>query len=204
MHDIKLIRETPDVFDAAMARRGVDTRAADVLAIDAARRAKIQASEEAKAEQNAASKQVGAAKASGDEAEFERLRALVGAKKEDVARLNDEAKDLDGELTNLLMSLPNLLDASVPDGRTRTTTSRLKAGAPRVKRILPLLSITTFPPSLLVWILSWLRNCLVADLWCCQGPLHGCTARLRNLWLTTTLTPTGSARLGRPSWYAKT
>ena len=132
MHDIKLIRETPDVFDAAMARRGVDTRAADVLAIDAARRAKIQASEEAKAEQNAASKQVGAAKASGDEAEFERLRALVGAKKEDVARLNDEAKDLDGELTNLLMSLPNLLDASVPDGADEDDNVEIKSwGTPR-------------------------------------------------------------------------
>ena len=132
MHDIKLIRETPDVFDAAMARRGVDTRAADVLAIDAARRAKIQASEEAKAEQNAASKQVGAAKASGDEAEFERLRALVGAKKEDVARLNDEAKDLDGELTELLMSLPNLLDASVPDGADEDDNVEIKSwGTPR-------------------------------------------------------------------------
>lgn len=132
MHDIKLIRETPDVFDAAMARRGVDTRAANVLAIDTARRAKIQASEEAKAEQNAASKQVGAAKASGDEAEFERLRALVGAKKEDVARLNDEAKDLDGELTDLLMSLPNLLDASVPDGADEDDNVEIKSwGTPR-------------------------------------------------------------------------
>ncbi|MCF6445422.1 serine--tRNA ligase [Nereida sp. MMG025] len=132
MHDIKFIRETPDLFDAAMARRGSDVRAADVLAIDAARRAKIKAAEDAKAEQNAASKQVGAAKASGDEAEFERLRALVGDKKAEVAALGDEAKALDAQLTDLLMSVPNLLDASVPDGADEADNVEIKRwGTPR-------------------------------------------------------------------------
>jgi seryl-tRNA synthetase len=92
MHDIRMIRETPEVFDAAMKQRKSDVSSSDVLAIDSARRAKISAAEEAKAAQNAASKEVGAAKAKGDEAEFERLRALVGDKKAEVARLNDEAK----------------------------------------------------------------------------------------------------------------
>ena len=73
MHDIRAIRENPDAFDAALARRGDAPLSADLLALDEARRAKIRAAETAQAEQNKASKDVGAAKASGDEAEFERL-----------------------------------------------------------------------------------------------------------------------------------
>ncbi|MEM7262577.1 MAG: serine--tRNA ligase, partial [Planctomycetota bacterium] len=76
MHDIRAIRENPDAFDAALARRGVSAASTGILAIDAARRECIQAAEAAQAERNAASKEVGKAKAKGDEAEFERLRAL--------------------------------------------------------------------------------------------------------------------------------
>ena len=68
MHDIRAIRETPDILDAALARRGADPMSSEVLALDSARRAKIAAAETAQAEQNAASKQVGAAKAAGNEA----------------------------------------------------------------------------------------------------------------------------------------
>ena len=116
MHDIKAIRENPEAFDAAMSRRGLSGVSSEVLAIDAARRAKIGAAEDAKAEQNKASKLVGAAKAKGDEAEFERLRALVADKKAEVARLNDEAKEEDARLTELLMSLPNVMYDDVPEG----------------------------------------------------------------------------------------
>jgi seryl-tRNA synthetase len=116
MHDIRMIRDTPELFDAAMKRRGVDVTSSDILAIDSARRAKISAAEDAKAAQNAASKEVGAAKAKGDEAEFERLRALVGEKKDEVARLGEEAKLEDEKLSELLMGLPNIPYDDVPDG----------------------------------------------------------------------------------------
>ena len=55
MHDIRAIRENPDAFDAAMMRRGLSGVSAEVLAIDAARRAKIAAAEAALAERIAAS-----------------------------------------------------------------------------------------------------------------------------------------------------
>ena len=116
MHDIRAIRENPDAFDAAMARRGLSGVSSEVLAIDEARRAKITAAEAAQAERNAASKEVGAAKAKGDEAEFERLRALVAAKKDEIARLEEEAKAEDERLRDLLMGLPNLPYDDVPDG----------------------------------------------------------------------------------------
>ena len=108
MHDIRAIRENPEAFDAGMAKRGYSGVSGEVLAIDEARRAKIKAAEDALAERNAASKQVGAAKASGDEAEFERLRALVGAKKDEIARLEEEAKAEDARLRDYLMRLDNL------------------------------------------------------------------------------------------------
>jgi len=120
MHDIRFIRENPQAFDAAMARRGLSGVSAEVLAIDALRREKIAAAEAAQAERNAASKDVGAAKARGEEAEFARLRALVGAKKEEIATLEAEAEAQDRRLTEILMGLPNLPLDDVPDGADET------------------------------------------------------------------------------------
>ena len=116
MHDIRLIRDDPAAFDAAMARRGLSGVSDKVLAIDEARRSLIQTAEAAQAEQNAASKNVGAAKANGDDAEFERLRALVADKKSEISALKDEAKAKDDDLRTLLMSLENRPADDVPDG----------------------------------------------------------------------------------------
>lgn len=116
MHDIRAIRENPAAWDAALSRRGLEPMSPSVLDLDAARRAAITAAEVAQAEQNRASKEVGKAKASGDEAEFERLRALVGQKKAEVAEMQDKAKTLDSQLTDLLMGIPNLPHPDVPDG----------------------------------------------------------------------------------------
>ncbi len=132
MHDIRAIRENPQAFDAAMQRRGLSGVAAEVLAIDEARRAKITAAEAAQAERNAASKEVGAAKARGDEAEFERLRALVAEKKDEVARLEEEAKAEDQRLADLLMGLPNLPLDEVPDGADENDNVEIRRwGTPR-------------------------------------------------------------------------
>ncbi|MGB0798167.1 MAG: serine--tRNA ligase [Planktomarina sp.] len=116
MHDIRMIRENPAAFDASLARRGLSSVSSDILALDEARRACILAAETAQAEQNKASKSVGAAKAKGDEAEFERLRALVAAKKAEVAQLNEDAKAKDAELATLLMGIDNLPFDDTPDG----------------------------------------------------------------------------------------
>ena len=116
MHDIRAIRENPAAFDAAMARRGLSGVSSQVLAIDEVRREKITAAEAAQADRNAASKDVGAAKARGEETEFNRLRALVAEKKDEIARLEEEAKAEDARLRDLLLGLPNLPYDDVPDG----------------------------------------------------------------------------------------
>ena len=152
MHDIRAIRETPDAFDAALARRGLAPLSPSILALDEARRACIARAEAALAERNAASKDVGAAKARGDEAEFERLRALVSEKKEEIARLEEEAKEKDAALRDLLAGIPNLPYADIPDGADETGnveintlgTAALSSTSSRKNTF----EITAFPPVL--------------------------------------------------------
>ncbi|MEP1585297.1 MAG: serine--tRNA ligase [Tateyamaria sp.] len=117
MHDIRAIRENPAAFDAALARRGDAPVSSSLLDIDEKRRACILAAETAQAEQNKASKEVGAAKGRGDEAEFERLRALVAEKKAQIAQMQEQAKALDTQLTDALAYIPNLPADDVPDGK---------------------------------------------------------------------------------------
>ncbi len=132
MHDIKSIRENPEAFDTALARRGLEPQAEALIALDAGRRAKVTAAEQALAERNAASKQIGKAKATGDEAEFERLRALVSDKKAEIATLEAEAKAESERLTDALMSLPNAPLDDVPDGRTEADNVEIRRwGEPR-------------------------------------------------------------------------
>ncbi|MBE3637042.1 serine--tRNA ligase [Mangrovicoccus algicola] len=132
MHDIRMIRDNPAAFDAAMARRGLSGVSDEVLALDSERRAKIAAAEAALAERNAASKEVGRAKAQGNEAEFERLRALVAAKKEEIAALEAEAKARDEALRDLLMTLPNIMSDAVPEGADEADNVELRRnGTPR-------------------------------------------------------------------------
>ena len=132
MHDIRAIRDNPTAFDAALARRGVSAVSSSLLEIDSRRRAAILAAETAQADQNKASKSVGAAKASGDEAEFERLRALVAAKKAEVAEMNAKAKEIDSELEAQLMGIANLALDGVPEGADEAGNVELhRWGSPR-------------------------------------------------------------------------
>ncbi len=132
MHDIRAIRENPDAFDAAMARRGLSGVSAEVLSLDEARRSAILAAETAQSDQKKAAKEVGAAKGRGDEAEFERLRALVAAKKDEVGAMQAEAKAKDEALTELLLGLPNLPYADIPDGADEDDNVEIRSwGEPR-------------------------------------------------------------------------
>lgn len=132
MHDIRAIRENPAAFDAALARRGLAPMSPAILALDNDRRAKILASETAAAAQNAASKEVGAAKARGDDAEFERLRALVAEKKAEIAKLTEEAAAEDSALRDMLMRIPNLPLDAVPQGADENDNVEIRRwGTPR-------------------------------------------------------------------------
>ncbi|MBL8674950.1 MAG: serine--tRNA ligase, partial [Rhodospirillales bacterium] len=69
MHDIKSIRDNPGAFDAGLKRRGLAPLAAELLAIDQRRRAAITESEQTQAKRRALSKQIGAARGKGENAD---------------------------------------------------------------------------------------------------------------------------------------
>jgi seryl-tRNA synthetase len=132
MHDIRTIRENPAGFDAALSRRGLSPLSSDLLALDEARRTAIHGAETAQAAQNAASKEAGAAKGRGDEAEFARLRALVTEKKAEIATLGEQATALDAQLRDALMRIPNLPLDEVPLGANETDNVEIRRwGNPR-------------------------------------------------------------------------
>src|SRR5262245_7924097 len=120
MHDIKWIRDNPDAFDRALARRGLPGEAKRLAAIDERRRTAIQASEAALARRNAASREIGAAKESNEEARAQELMAEVAKLKEDIPRLETDAKAAGDELDTALAGIPNLPLAEVPDGADET------------------------------------------------------------------------------------
>ncbi|SHI89856.1 serine--tRNA ligase [Wenxinia saemankumensis] len=132
MHDIKDIREAPDAFDRALSARGLAPMSSSLLALDAERRALIHEAETLQAEQNRAAKEIGRAKASGDEAEFERLRAEVSQKKAEGQRLTEAAKARDEDLRDALLGLPNLPMDDVPEGADEAdNVEQARWGAPR-------------------------------------------------------------------------
>jgi seryl-tRNA synthetase len=116
MHDIKSIRDNPQAFDAALARRGLKPMSASLLAIDEKRRAAILASEQAQARRNAASKEIGDAKKAKDEARAAKLMTEVAELKTTMPELEAATKAADEELAKELSAIPNLPLPEVPDG----------------------------------------------------------------------------------------
>lgn len=132
MHDIRFIRENPDVFDAAMAKRSLEPQAARLIDLDSDRRSATSALQEVETQRNAMSKQIGAAKAKGDEGEFERLRAEVERLKGEMDRLNAEAEKADELLNQHLAALPNLPFDDVPEGADEVDNEEVRGwGEPR-------------------------------------------------------------------------
>ena len=122
MHDIRLIRENPEAFDAALIRRGADPIAAGLIALDESRRALTTRQQEVQARRNDLSKQVGQAKAAKDEARAQALMAEVSAFKDELERLTTDQAEADEALKTALAAIPNLPAADVPDGADEDDT----------------------------------------------------------------------------------
>ena len=116
MHDIKSIRDNPAAFDAGLKRRGLAPMSVSLLAIDERRRAAILASEQAQARRNAASKEIGEAKKTRDEARAAALMEEVARLKTTMPQLETAARDADAELATELAAIPNLPLDEVPEG----------------------------------------------------------------------------------------
>jgi seryl-tRNA synthetase len=124
MHDIRALRDDPAAFDAAVARRGLPAIAQTVLEQDAERRAALTAQQELQARRNALAKEVAQGRRAG--ADTSALEAQSTALRDEMAALDGRAAALNGAVTAILESIPNLLDASVPDGADETANVALK------------------------------------------------------------------------------
>jgi len=114
MLDIKLIREDPEPFREALARRGLAERVDELLKADERRRELTRRVEDLRAEQNRSSKAIGGAQ--GDEKQ--RLIAEVAKVSAELKELDPQLAEAETALTLLLAATPNLPHPSSPDGFT--------------------------------------------------------------------------------------
>jgi seryl-tRNA synthetase len=117
MHDIRFIREHPDVFDRALARRGLPPESKGLIALDEERRRKILEFETAQARRNAASKEIGEAKKNKNDEKAAGLMAEVAALKESMPALETQEKAASKALNDALAEIPNMPLDDVPNGK---------------------------------------------------------------------------------------
>ncbi len=126
MFDLKWIREHPDAFDAGLAKRGLDGQSAAILKLDEERRALVQKLQDAQAKRNAASKEIGKAKASGDEAAAQKLMDEVAKAKATIQSGEEDERRLDEALREALSTLPNAPLDDVPEGEDESANVQVR------------------------------------------------------------------------------
>ena len=132
MYDIKWIREHPEAFDRGLTRRGLEPLSAKLLKLDETRRALITKLEQAQARRNAASKEIGQAKAKKDEATAQKLMAEVAEFKTSIPAMEAEEKAASAALEKELAWIPNAPLDDVPEGADeRGNVERHKSGTKR-------------------------------------------------------------------------
>jgi seryl-tRNA synthetase len=124
MFDPKWIRENPAAFDAGMEKRGLAPGSAAVLALDTAHRELVTALQELQTRRNEASKQIGAAKGRGEDADA--LIAEVAAIKEEMQAKEQALQAAQMALDNVIQGLPNLPGDDVPVGPDEAANVELR------------------------------------------------------------------------------
>src|SRR3954467_12916662 len=131
MHNIKAIREAPEIFARGLQRRGLDGGAvtAELLARDKALRELLMRLQNSQARRNEASKAIGQAKAKKDETQAAALMAEVAGLKETIQQGEAEQRELEKDLRDALAVIPNLPADEVPDGGDESANVPLPARA---------------------------------------------------------------------------
>jgi seryl-tRNA synthetase len=124
MHDLKWIRDNPDAFDQGLKRRGLEPQAAGILALDARNREIVTKLQAMQTERNETSKKIGQVKKEGGDAAD--LMARVSSMKTEMAALEDEQRVVGDDIRDLLLGLPNLPHADVPEGLTEDENVELR------------------------------------------------------------------------------
>ena len=124
MFDIKWIRENPDAFDHGMKRRGLEPMAAQLIDMDKARREISTHAQEIQAERNRLSKEIGQAKAKGEDTTD--IIRQVSETKEAQSAAEEEARKADTELNDILAGIPNLPFEDVPVGADESANMEMR------------------------------------------------------------------------------
>jgi seryl-tRNA synthetase len=117
MHDIKAIRDNPEVFDAGLARRGLAPLSKSLLALDEQKRDTMQKLQDAQSRRNALSKEIGMAMGKKDVALADKLKAEVAGLKDAIAQGEEQERVQTKALNDALAVIPNIPLAAVPDGK---------------------------------------------------------------------------------------
>jgi seryl-tRNA synthetase len=124
MHDIRMIRADAAAFDAAMARRKLGPQAAAILALDKDLRAAQTEQQTGLAEKKKLSEAFGRAKRGGENTDA--LAAQIDDLTLAINSAEARAATLEAAVKSQLESLPNILDAEVPNGADETSNVVLK------------------------------------------------------------------------------
>ena len=132
MHDIRLIRENPEAFDAGLARRGLEPLSAQIVAADASLRALQTEIQGLLARRNEASKLIGQAMAQGDKDKAEALKAEVADLKIALPAREYAEREQLAALQDILAAIPNIPLADVPEGEDEAGNVEIaRWGTPR-------------------------------------------------------------------------
>ena len=120
MIDIKFLRENPDVVKQNIRNKFQDQKLPlvdEVIDLDARARAAQQEADELRASRNKLSKEIGKLMGQGKRDEAEAIKAQVSANADRLAELEATEKDLQEKITKIMMTIPNIIDPSVPIGK---------------------------------------------------------------------------------------
>ena len=130
MLDAKLFRTDLELLSRELGRRGYELDTKAVEGLEARRRDLQIKTQELQAERNTRSKEIGAAKAKGDD--IEPLLAQVNDLGEELKRCEQDLAELQGNLRDISLAVPNLLHESVPAGKCEEDNKEIRTwGTPR-------------------------------------------------------------------------
>ncbi|MCI9478306.1 MAG: serine--tRNA ligase [Lachnospiraceae bacterium] len=120
MLDIKFVRENPEVVKQNIKNKFQDQKLAlvdEVIALDVEKRGAQQEADSLRAARNKLSKQIGALMGQGKKEEAEEVKKQVAAQADRLAALSEKEKELDEKILKIMMTIPNIIDPSVPIGK---------------------------------------------------------------------------------------
>ena len=136
MLDIRFVRENPDVVKQNIRNKFQDDKLPlvnEVIELDEKSRELKTKGDILRAEKNKLSKQIGACMAQGMKDEAEELKRRVSADAEELEAMEKEQAELDEKIKKIMMTIPNIIDASVPIGRDDSQNVEVqKFGEPKV------------------------------------------------------------------------